>query len=283
MKIANYEISIIETGYVSLDGGAMFGVVPKPLWSKSNPADDLNRIILAMRLLLIKSGDRLILVDTGVGKKLSEKLSRIYNVDHTKFDLLSGLSKKNINPRQITDVIITHLHFDHVGGATYLDNKNDLQLTFPNAVHHVQKKHWEWAMNPSEKDGASFIKENYVPIQDHGKLNLLDGPGELFPGIEMIVLNGHTPAMQTPKIKDDKNTLFYCVDLFPTATHIPLPYIMGYDVEPMKTLAEKKEILPRAVGENWTFLFEHDPYNIAGKVEQTDKGYKLGEKVNFGT
>jgi len=281
MKIANYEISIIETGFVSLDGGAMFGVVPKPLWSKSNPADELNRIILAMRLMIIKSDDRLIITDTGVGKKMNEKLSKIYNVDHTKHDLINGLTEKNINPADITDVIVTHMHFDHIGGATYLDDKNDLQLTFPNATHHVQKKHWDWGMNPSEKDGASFMKENYVPIQDHGKLNLIDGPGELFPGIEMVVLNGHTPAMQAPKINDGKNTLFYCADLFPTATHIPLPYIMGYDVEPMKTLAEKKDILPQAVEENWTLLFEHDPYNTAGKVEQTERGFKLGEIVSF--
>jgi glyoxylase-like metal-dependent hydrolase (beta-lactamase superfamily II) len=278
MKIANYEISIIETGYVSLDGGAMFGVVPKSLWSKSNPADDLNRIILAMRLMVIKSDDRLIITDTGVGKKMNDKLSKIYNVDHSKYDLFNSLSEKNINFEDITDVIVTHMHFDHIGGATYFDNDKHLQLTFPNATHHVQKKHWDWAMNPSEKDGASFMKENYVPINDHGKLNLLDGPGELFPGIEMVVVNGHTPAMQLPKISDEKNTLFYCADLFPTAAHIPLPYIMGFDVEPMTTLAEKKKILPKAVEENWTLLFEHDPYNIAGKVEQTDKGFKLGEK-----
>ncbi len=281
MKIANYEISVIETGYVSLDGGAMFGVVPKPLWSKSNPADDLNRIILAMRLLLIKSADRIILVDAGVGNKMNEKLSKIYNVDHTKYNLLNSLSEKKIKPEDITDVIVTHLHFDHIGGATYLDNKNDLQLTFPNAEHHVQKKHWEWAINPSEKDGASFMHDNYIPIREHGKLNLIDGQGELFPGIEMVVLNGHTPGMQAPKISDGKNTLLYCADLFPTAAHIPLPYIMGYDVEPMTTLAEKKKLLPQAVEENWTLLFEHDPIIIAGKVEQTDKGFKLSDQVNL--
>ncbi|KAA3613528.1 MAG: MBL fold metallo-hydrolase [Calditrichaeota bacterium] len=281
MKIADYEISVLETGFVSLDGGAMFGVVPKPLWSKSNPADDLNRIILAMRLLLIKSADRLMIVDTGVGKKMSEKLAQIYNVDHKKYDLESSLKQKNLAPEDITDVIVTHMHFDHIGGATYFDQSNNLQLTFPNATHHVQKKHWEWAMNPSEKDGASFMKENYVPIQDHGKLNLIDGPGELYPGIEMIVLNGHTPAMQAPKISDGLNTLFYCADLLPTATHIPLPYIMGYDVEPLKTLAEKKELLPKAVEENWTFLFEHDPYNLAGKVELGNKGFRLAQKVDL--
>jgi len=281
LKIADYEILTLESGYVSLDGGAMFGVVPKPLWSKSNPADELNRIILAMRLLLIKSADRIIITDAGVGKKMNEKLSKIYNVDHSTHDLISGLAAHNIKPEDITDVIITHLHFDHIGGATWQDEKNDLQLTFPNATHHVQKKHWEWAVKPSEKDGASFMGENYLPIQENNRLNLLDGPGQLFPGIEMIVLNGHTPYMQGIKISDGNETLFYCADLCPTATHIPLPYIMGYDVQPMVTLEEKKTIFPKAVEENWTFVFEHDPYNVAKKIIKTEKGFFAGEKINI--
>jgi glyoxylase-like metal-dependent hydrolase (beta-lactamase superfamily II) len=205
LKIGPYTISYIETGYVSLDGGAMFGVVPKTLWSKTNPADEKNRIILAMRLLLLKSADKTIIVDTGVGHKMNEKLSKIYNIDHSKYDLKSSLAKADIKPEEITDVIITHLHFDHIGGATWLDEKQQLQLTFPNATHHLQKKQWEWGLKPSEKDGASYMKENYIPIQDHGKLNLIDGPGELFPGIELLVYNGHTPGMQSPKISDGKN------------------------------------------------------------------------------
>ena len=281
MKIGEFNISTIETGYVSLDGGAMFGVVPKTLWSRTNPADELNRIILAMRLMVIKYQDRIIITDAGVGKKLNEKLSQIYNVDHNSYDLESGLKKAGILPGQVTDVILTHLHFDHAGGSTYYDKQDQLQLTFPNAIHHVQKKHWQWALQPSEKDGASFMKENFLPIEEHGRLNLIDGPGEFLPGLNLLLFNGHTPAMQAVLISDNKNTLLYCADIFPTATHIPLPYIMGYDIEPMTTLAEKKEILPRALEENWILLFEHDPYNVAGKLVLTDKGYKLGEKIDL--
>ena len=280
MKIGKFDISTVETGYVSLDGGAMFGVVPKTLWNRTNPADEQNRIILAMRLMLIKYENRLIISDCGVGKKMNEKLSKIYNVDHSKYDLLSSLRNAGIKAEEITDVLLTHLHFDHVGGSTYYDGKGDLQLTFPNAVHHVQKKQWDWALNPSEKDGTSFIKENFLPLKEHNKLNLIDGPGELFPGMELTLYNGHNPAMQAPKITDGKQTLLFCADVFPTASHIPIPYIMGYDIQPMTTLEEKKKLLPRAFEEEWTLLFEHDPYNIAGKLELTDKGYKLGQKFD---
>jgi len=279
MQIGPYQISTIETGYVSLDGGAMFGVVPKPLWSKSNPADDKNRIILAMRSLVIRWNGRVMITDTGVGKKMNEKLSRIYNVDHEKYDLLSSLEKAGLKPEEISDVFLTHLHFDHTGGTTRLDEKDELQLTFSNATHHIQKEHWQWANNPSVRDGASFMKENFVPVKEHGKLNLIDGPGTFEPGMEIFVLQGHTPSMQTLKISDGKKTLFYCADLMPTATHIPLPYIMGYDLQPMSTLEEKKNVLPQAVDEEWLLVFEHDPYHVAGKVEKTEKGYSLGEEI----
>ncbi len=280
MKIGDFDISTIETGYVSLDGGAMFGVVPKTLWNRTNPADEFNRIILAMRLMLIKYKDRIIITDAGVGKKMNEKLAKIYNVDHSRYDLISGLNNATIKAEEITDVILTHLHFDHVGGSTYHDENGDLRLTFPNAKHHVQKIHWEWANNPSEKDAASFMKENFIPIKESNQLNLIDGPGELFPGLELILFNGHSPSMQAPKISDGKNTLLFCADIFPTASHIPIPYIMGYDIQPMTTLQEKKNLLPKALDEEWTLLFEHDPYNIAGKLELTDKGYKLGQKID---
>jgi len=277
LKIGIYTVTAFETGYLSLDGGAMFGVVPKTLWSRSNPADELNRIILSMRLLLIRSADKIILVDTGVGRKMNEKLQKIYNVDHHTYNLENGLKNAGIDPDEVTDVIITHMHFDHIGGATYRTNEGSLALTFPNAMHHIQKEQWDWAMNPSEKDGASYMQENYMPIKEHNKLNLIDGPGDLFPGLELVTFNGHTPFMQAPKISDGRQTLFYAADLFPTASHIPLPYIMGYDVLPMQTLAEKKSILPRAVDENWTLLFEHDPFHVAGSIQKTARGFSFGE------
>ena len=280
MKIGDYDISTMETGSISLDGGAMFGVVPKTLWQKTNPADELNRIKLALRIMVLRSKDRLIVVDTGVGNKLNEKLSKIYNVDYSIYNLHSELQKKGIKANDVTDVIITHLHFDHVGGATYYDN-GELKLTFPNAIHHIQGEQWHWGTEPSEKDRASYMPENYLPIQEQGKLNELPGPCTLFPGIDLLVMYGHTHGMQLPKIYDSKNPLLYCADLIPTASHIPLPYIMGYDNYPMNTLEEKRRILPQAVDENWILAFEHDPVRAAGTVELTDKGYRLKEEIKL--
>jgi len=280
MKIGPYEILTVETGYAWLDGGAMFGVIPKVLWNKTNPADDLNRIQLALRTMVIKSEEKIILVDTGVGQKMNEKLSKIYNVDHSNYELVQGLAAKGIQPDEVTDVIVTHLHFDHVGGATYYDGE-DLKLTFPTANYHVQGEQWYWANNPSMKDRASYMPENFKPIEEAGKLNELSGPVELFPGIEMLVMYGHTAGMQLPKISDGETTLLYCADLMPTAAHIPLPFIMGYDNNPLITLEEKKRLLPQAVEENWILVFEHDPLRAAGTVRKTDKGFQLKEEVNL--
>jgi glyoxylase-like metal-dependent hydrolase (beta-lactamase superfamily II) len=280
MKIGPYDIFTIESGSVWLDGGAMFGVVPKVLWSKTNPADELNRIELAMRILVIKSATHTILVDAGVGYKMNEKLSKIYNVDHHQFRLEQSLAKHGLSPADVTDVIITHMHFDHIGGATYYDG-DTLKLTFPNATHYVQGEQWDWANYPSDKDRASYMPENFKPIEEAGRLMQLDGPKELFPGVETLVMYGHTPGMQLPKISDGKTTLLYCADLMPTASHIPLPYIMGYDNYPLTTLEEKKRILPKAVEENWILAFEHDPFRKAGTVEKTEKGYRLKKEVEL--
>jgi glyoxylase-like metal-dependent hydrolase (beta-lactamase superfamily II) len=281
LKIGNYELLSIENGYVRLDGGAMFGVVPKNLWEKTNPADEQNRIQLAMRNLLIKNDKQVILVDCGVGNKLSEKAAAIYHIDHSANELTKGLDKAGVKTTDITDVIITHLHFDHIGGATYYNADGQLQLTFPNANYYVQGEHWHWGMNPTEKDRASFMPENYMPIKEAGKLIELNGQKELFPGIEMVVVYGHTQAMQLPKISDSQKTLLYCADLIPTASHIPLPFIMGYDNHPLVTLQEKKRILPKAAAENWILMFEHDPFRAASYVVKTKKGFAKGEDVSM--
>ncbi len=280
MQIGQYEVFTVESGYAWLDGGAMFGVVPKVLWSKTNPADELNRIQLALRTMVIKSDRRLILVDTGVGHKMNEKLQKIYNVDHTEHDLEKDLLKHGIHPEDVTDVIITHLHFDHVGGATTIKD-GKLQPTFPNAKYYVQGEQWYWANHPSEKDRASYMPENFKPIEEAGQLVELDGPKELFPGIQVLVMYGHTHGMQLVKVYDEQTTLLYCADLMPTASHIPLPYIMAYDNNPLITLEEKKRLLPQAVQENWILVFEHDPFRAAGRVVETDKGFQLGEEVRL--
>ncbi len=201
MTIGSYTISLIETGDFRLDGGAMFGVVPKPLWERVCPADVANRIAMTMRCLLLEGNGKKILVDTGVGNKDSAKFREIFAIDDSAKSLLGALAARGVTPEQITDVILTHLHFDHAGGSTHLENGKAVP-SFPNARYHVQRRHWEHAQQPTERDKASFLPPNYMPLHEAGLLELLDGEGELFPGIELHLLNGHTPAMQAVKVTD---------------------------------------------------------------------------------
>jgi glyoxylase-like metal-dependent hydrolase (beta-lactamase superfamily II) len=280
MNINDYEIIPIETGRFALDGGAMFGVVPKNLWQKSNPADEQNRIELALRCLLLKGKEKNILIDTGIGEKLDEKSEKIYKVDHTQTTLEKTLANVGLKNEDITDVIISHLHFDHAGGTTKNTNE-EIQLTFPNALHYVQREQWDWANSPAEKDKASFLKNNITLMKQQDKLNILNGPGKISDGVEVMVMYGHTPGMQLIKVSDESNTLLYCADLFPTASHIPIPWIMAYDNNPLVTIEEKKRLLLKIVEENWILFFEHDPYRAAGTVHQTDKGYSLKKEINL--
>jgi glyoxylase-like metal-dependent hydrolase (beta-lactamase superfamily II) len=280
MIINNFELIPIETGRFALDGGAMFGVVPKNLWERSNPADEQNRIELALRCLLLKGKNKNILIDTGIGEKLNEKLEHIYKVDHSQTTLEKTLAENEIKNEDITDVIISHLHFDHTGGTTKKIN-GEVELTFPNAVHHVQQEQWEWANNPAEKDRASFITDNFLLMEQEDKLNILNGPGKITDGIEVLVMYGHTPGMQLIKISDENNTLLYAADLFPTVSHVPVPWVMAYDNNPLTTIEEKKRLLPKIVEQDWILFFEHDPFIAAGKVKLTDKGYKLKEEIKL--
>lgn len=282
LKIANYEIRSIMTSPFKLDGGAMFGVVPRPLWEKKAPADDKNRIQMGLNALLLTDGQRVILVDTGVGTKMGDKLNKIYVVDFEAAELTRSLKEAGFDPGDVTDVILTHLHFDHVGGATY-EQGDTVVPTFPNAKYYVQKKHWEWAHDPSERDQASFFGENYDPLQENGLLEILDGPCELFPGVELLEVNGHTPGQQLVKVSDERKTLLHCGDLIPLSAHVPVPWVMGYDLFPLTTVAEKKNYLSQAVDENWLLFFEHDPYVVLGNVALTDKGYALNETFNLKT
>jgi glyoxylase-like metal-dependent hydrolase (beta-lactamase superfamily II) len=258
----------------------MFGIVPKPLWSKLNPPDERNRIELAARSLLIVGRGKNILVDNGNGSKFTEKQTDIYRLDNTTFDLKRSLALHGYAASDITDVILTHLHFDHAGGSTHVDN-GKLKLTFPRARYHVQKAHWERAIHPSEKDRGSFMQDDFIPLHDLGVLELVEGECELFPDISMLVFNGHTTALQLPKISDGKSTLLYCCDLFPTSSHIPLPYIMAYDLRPLETLEEKRRVLGRALDEHWDLFFEHDPNVVAGRVKQTERGIMFDAPIQF--
>jgi glyoxylase-like metal-dependent hydrolase (beta-lactamase superfamily II) len=280
MRIGNYVLHPIETGRFALDGGAMFGVVPKPLWEKTNPPDEKNRIELAARALLIIGNGKNILVDVGNGAKYNEKLTSIYKLDTTKYDIVSSLKKHKLVPADITDVILTHLHFDHAGGSTFDDN-GEVKPTFPKAKYFVQREHWRAANNPTERDRASFFKEDFMPLQFYGLIEHTDGEGEIFPGISVRIVNGHTAALQCPVISDGTTTLFYCADLIPTISHVNLPWIMAYDLHPLVTLEEKRRILNQAADESWILFFEHDPATEAVRVIRTEKGIVVDTPVTM--
>src|SRR5262245_30695014 len=280
VQIGPYSVHLLETGRFWLDGGAMFGVVPKTLWSQEKPSDEKNRIEMSMKVLLIFYEDRKILVDAGAGHKFAPKLQEIYGLDYQRFTLKQSLQQHRVRPEDITDVILTHCHFDHVGGATERVGER-LQLPFPSATHYIQASHWEWALHPSEKDRASFLKEDLEPLALSGRLKILPGEHELFPNLHLLLSNGHTVGLQMVKIQDSANTLFYCSDLMPTAAHVPLPYIMGYDLYPLTTLEEKRRYLGQACDENWLIVLEHDAEVDAVRIRRGDKRMEIQEKLKI--
>ena len=273
------KLHAIETGRFKLDGGAMFGVVPKPIWEKTNPADSRNRIDMAMRCLLIEDDNRLILIDNGLGHKYNEKFSGLYAVDHTHSTLEKSLNALGFGLDEISDVILTHLHFDHCGGSTTWNPvKEKHELVFEGATHWVQKSHLQWALNPNPREKASFFEENLQPIVESGNLRLLDGESELFPGISLRIVNGHTEAMQLPLINYKDRQLLFAADLFPSKGHLPLPYVMGYDVRPLLTLEEREIFLPWLVKNEIILMYEHDPVTECSTVSVDERGkYGPGE------
>lgn len=270
MQIGKYKIKTILSGYIALDGGAMFGIIPKPLWVKTNPADELNRVTLSTRNLLLISEDKKILIDTGMGNKWDEKSRNIYRIDPT-IELEQTLELNGVKAGEITDVLLTHLHFDHTGGSTKEVN-GKLIPAFPNARYFVQKKNFEWALNPSDRDKGSYIKENFEPLVKEGVLNLIDGEINFDENISFRIINGHTFAQQMIKISDSSNTVLYCADLMPFVSQIRIPYVMGYDLQPMITVQEKKKYLQLAADENWYLYFGHDPQFAAATVKHSEKG-----------
>jgi glyoxylase-like metal-dependent hydrolase (beta-lactamase superfamily II) len=280
MRIGRYELHPIETGRFALDGGAMFGVVPKPLWEKTNPPDEKNRIALASRALLLIGEGRTVLIDTGNGSKFNDKLRSIYRIDNSTSEIFSSLARRGVTPDDVTHVILTHLHFDHAGGATVL-RKGETVPAFPRARYYVQAEHWRAACAPTERDRASFFADDFLPLERGGMLELLEGETEVVPGVSVRLVHGHTAALQCPVVSDGRESLFYCADLVPTTSHLSLPWIMAYDLRPLVTLEEKRRLLGEAAEEGWVLFFEHDPGTVAARVQRTDKGIVLGETVRL--
>jgi glyoxylase-like metal-dependent hydrolase (beta-lactamase superfamily II) len=269
------KLHTINTGFFKLDGGAMFGVVPKTIWNKTNPADENNLCTWAMRCLLVEDGNRLVLIDTGIGSKQDAKFFSHYYL-HGDASLDSSLAQLGFSANDITDVFLTHLHFDHVGGAVKREGEK-LEPTFKNATYWSNKQHWEWAINPNDREKASFLKENILPIQESGQLKFIgiEENTAFLDGFDIRFVYGHTDAMMLPLITYKNKKILYMADLLPSVGHIPLPYVMAYDMFPLTTLNEKKIILNEALEKEYILYFEHDPVNECCTLQQTEKGIRV--------
>ncbi len=278
-KIGNLTAHAIQAGGQKLDGGAMFGVVPKPLWEKRLAADERNRIQLGMRCLLIEHPSGPILIDTGAGNKEDEKFLGIYGIENKGANgrtwLEDGLAQLGMKPDDVTVVINTHLHFDHAGGNTYRDEAGDIQLSFPKARYIVKRGEYDYAMHPNERTAASYFERNFIPVVKSHKFEFVSREKEIAKGIRVIPTPGHTPFHQSVLIESSGERAFFLADMMPTSHHLPLPWIMGYDVEPLVTLETKRHILRQAAAEEWLLIFEHDATVPWGRVHHDEKGYAL--------
>ena len=280
MKLGRFNLTAVETGTFRLDGGAMFGVVPKVLWSRTNPADGNNRISMAMRALHVEGDGHRLVIDSGAGTNFGEKMVRNYVIE-TK-GLRHALGSRGIDPDSITDAVATHLHFDHAGGFCYRGTGEEMAVSLPRAIHYIQRKQWEAALGPNEKDRASFFPELLLPIERAGLLRLVDGIVEIFPGVTLLPTGGHTPGHQVVLVSATEGNVLYCGDLIPLASHVNLPFIMAYDHFPLQTLEEKKQMLGRAADEGWILFFEHDPEIAAARVQRADSdAFKITETLEI--
>lgn len=269
------KIHAIDTGYFKLDGGAMFGVVPKQIWNRTNPADNNNLCSFAMRSMLIEDGNRLILIDTGLGNKQSDKFFSHYHL-HGDNTLESSIKKAGYSLDEVTDVILTHLHFDHVGGAVKFNkDRTKLELQFKNAKYWSNEKHWKWATQPNPREKASFLSDNILPIEESGQLNFITTGNEFGPNFTFLTVDGHTESQIIPHINYNGQTIVFCADLLPTSAHIPLPYVMSYDTRPLLTMTEKEHFLKNSFNKEFILFLQHDAYSECCTVTQNEKGIRL--------
>lgn len=270
------ELHVIDTGFFKLDGGAMFGVVPKSIWQRTNPADGNNLCDWAMRCVLVEDNGRLILIDNGIGTKQDAKFFSHYYL-HGDTSLLQSLHKSGFSETEVTDMFLTHLHFDHCGGGVIFEN-GKFSLQFANARYWSNADHWKWAIQPNAREKASFIKENILPMEESGQLSFVSlGDASPFPQFDLFIASGHTDKMMIPKIKYKGKVVCFMADLLPSVGHIPLPYVMGYDTRPLITLEEKERFLKEAADEQYILFLEHDPVNECCTVKHTEKGVRLDQ------
>ena len=269
------QLHVIETGFFKLDGGAMFGVVPKTLWQRSNPADENNLCTWAMRCLLVEDGNHLTLIDNGIGDKQDAKFFSHYYLSGDS-SLLGSIKNAGFSPEDITDVFLTHLHFDHCGGGVKYNQSGGLELVFKNANYWTNQDHWQWATVPNAREKASFLKENIMPMQESGHLKFIDPKNSAdFSHFEILFVDGHTDKMMLPVINYKGRKVVFVADLIPSVGHLPIPYVMGYDTRPLLTLTEKEAFLKKAAAENFVLFFEHDSVNECCTVTETEKGVRL--------
>jgi glyoxylase-like metal-dependent hydrolase (beta-lactamase superfamily II) len=282
--LGELRIHALEAGLQRLDGGAMFGVVPKPLWERRTTADERNRIPLGLRCLLVETPDELVLIETGLGNKENEKFMGIYGVENAASEgsdapdrLQEAVREAGFSPEDVSVVVNTHLHFDHAGGNTYRDADGEVRISFPRARYYVQRGEWEYAHQANERTQASYLPHNFDPVEAAGQLHFLEGEGGVVPGISVFPTPGHTPHHQSVRVRSGGETACFLADVVPTMAHLPLPWIMGYDVEPLRTLESKRALLRRAVDERWLLVSTHDPRTPWGYVAEGEKGTVLHE------
>lgn len=280
MKIGKYDLYSVETSEFGLDGGAMFGIIPKPVWEKKVSADELNRVNMVTRSLLLVSDEKKILIDTGNGTKWEEKYKQIYDINTDQYNIEKSLGKYGFSSEQITDVICTHMHFDHIGGNTKIKS-GEVVPTFPNAKYWISEENWKLANHPSQKDAGSFIEHDWKVLAENQMIEIIDGREPFIEGIDTIVTHGHTPGLLHPIVSDGSNKLFYGADIFPMVAHIPIPWVMAYDVQPVVTMEEKQKLLQKMEREDWILFFEHDPHVQACTVHKDGKHYKLNKRIQI--